>query len=599
MGKYVFQKGDNYKIATVLMVILFFILLLLTQFASSQLFEPGYSSYAAMFIIGTLASLTLIIKAFRMHEIVALNAIDLSFVAFSLLLFLRWVGSDNSWIYSKAAITVALIPIYFFVKQFKSTYLIHLAIISTGIIQIVVSILQKTGYLLNTNASFEVGGTFGNPNILAMVLLLSIPSAFYFLYRPHSVLSKNLIICYALMALLVIVFTKCRTALLGSIFAGIFTFFRGNNLTINRLTRLLVVSIFVIILGGFVFLIFEKSESLFGRILIWQSCFEKIIEKPLWGFGISSFHEIYPEAQRLFLEINSNTTYLKLADSPQWAYNDFVELFLEAGIFTAMAFSGILISILYCWKTQKLFNFNRNNIAFLTVTIFFIMSTVNFAYTAWPVLLIFIINLAWSSRMCSNIIKFNAGQKFRFGLVLALIFLSGNIILGMEAGKNLQFQYELKKIGTCTLARQHEFYLNTKEKYRYYAPYIYGYTSLLRGENNQQKAIEILLQLKNQTPSFNTSYQLAETFLELYDLNKAKFYYQEASEFLPNRIMPHFQLFMIERTEKNFKKADSIKTWILCNEFKGDAKIISQIKETLIKYKLDLEPIIKNTSINN
>ena len=83
MGKYVFQKGDNYKIATVLMVILFFILLLLTQFASSQLFEPGYSSYAAMFIIGTLASLTLIIKAFRMHEIVA-------FVAF--ISALGWFG---------------------------------------------------------------------------------------------------------------------------------------------------------------------------------------------------------------------------------------------------------------------------------------------------------------------------------------------------------------------------------------------------------------------------------------------------------------------------------------------------------------------------
>lgn len=561
-------------------------ILLLAQFASNQLFDPSYFSYTSVFLIGILASVYLVIQSIYASRILSFNVIDLSFVTLIFLLQARWIGTDTSWMYSKAAIGFALISIYFFVKYNKSICLIQWAIVLTGAAQIVVAILQMSGFLLNTNTYFVVGGTVGNPNVLAMLLLLTIISAFYLLRRTHTQHLKNFLITYALIAFLLIVFTKCRTALLGSIFIGIFLFFKYNRISVNRTTRLLWVSALGVISLGFIYLIIEKSDSMIGRLLIWQSCFVKIAEKPLWGFGNSSFHEVYPEAQRLFFEGNSNSTYLRVADAPQWAYNDFVELWIEGGLFSVLAFGMILFSLIYCWKTQKHCNINRNNIAFLSAIIFFILAAVNFAFTAWPILIIFIINLAWSSRMCLNTIRIKFDRKYWVALVLALFLFSYTLILGFKAGKNLLFQYQFKQINTTSSANKYRFYSRLKEDYSLYAPFTYGYASLLNSENNQQEALQLLQLLNSHAPSFQTSFQMAETCLELNDLKNAKLWYNKSIQFLPNRIIPYSQLFMIEVAEKNFKKADTIKSQILNNDFKGDTSFINHVKESLRKYNI-------------
>jgi O-antigen ligase len=571
----------------VFVIALFTVILLLVQCTSIQFSDPSYFSYASIFFVGILASVFLVIQSLHAAKALPLNIIDLAFGTFIFLLLARWIGTDNTGIYSKAAIGFALIPIYIFVKIYKSIYHIQWAIVFTGIVQIITAILQKSGFLSNTNTYFVMGGTVGNPNVLAMLLLLTIASAFFLIHRVHSPFLKNVLVAYALMAFLVIVFTKCRTALLGSIFFGIFLFFKSNWKSVSQTTKLVGANVLGVTCAGFVYLIIEKSGSMIGRFLIWQSCFAKIIEKPFWGFGDSSFHQVYPEAQRLFLEGNSNATYLKVADSPQWAYNDFIELWLEGGLITTIAFGMILISLLYCWKTQKHYNINRNNIAFLTAIIFFILAAVNFAFTAWPVLIIFIISLAWSSRMCRDNIQIKFGRKYKPRLILALILLSGNLFLGAKAGTDLLFQYRFKKLNALPGAEKYEFYSRSKEDYSLYAPFTYSYASFLSSENGQQEALGLLHRLDKECRSFQTSYQLAEAYLQLNDLKNAKLYYKESLKFIPNRILPNFQLFMIELTRKNFAKADSIRTLILYTEFKGDTVFINHLKETLSRYKIN------------
>jgi len=575
-------------------IVLFTVILFLVQFTSAQLFDPSYFSYTSIFLIGIIASIFLVVHSIYPGRSLSLNVIDLSFVTFVFLLQSRWIGTDGSWMYSKAAIGFALIPIYFFVKYYKSIYLIQWAIVLSGIAQIVVAILQMSGLILNTNTYFRVGGTLGNPNVLAMLLLLTIPSAFYLLRRTKSPGLKYFLVTYALMAFLLIGFTKCRTALLGSIFIGIFFLLNNNRISINRITRLIWGSALGVTCAGFIYLVIEKSDSMVGRLLIWQSCFVKIVEKPFWGFGNSSFHEVYPDAQRLFLDGNSTATYLKVADSPQWAYNDFIELWVEGGLITTIGFGMILISLLYYWKTQKHYNITRNNIAFLSAIIFFILAAVNFAYTAWPILLIFIINLAWSSRMCMINTQIKLNHKYRLGLFLALLILSGNLFLGIKTGKNLLFQYHLRQINASSSSDKHQFYSRLKEDYSLYAPFTYSYASLLNSENNQYEALELLHRLNSHDRSFQSSFQLAETYLELSDLKSATHYYEESMKFLPNRIQPYFQLFMIELSEKNFKKAESIKTQILNSDYKGDKSFIKQMKESLLKYEIHERQIINN-----
>ncbi|MDP2887581.1 MAG: O-antigen ligase family protein [Bacteroidota bacterium] len=588
----IFQSEYNLKFQKFTKVILFVILLLLTQLASNQLFEAGYFSYTAIFIIGTLASVILIIKSIRGDGKICFNAIDLSFIAFTLLLFMRWIGTENSWIYSKAAIAVNLIPIYFFIKSFKSIYLIQWALIFTGVFQIVVSFLQKLSYIQNTNSYFEVGGTVGNPNVLAMLLLFTILSAIYLLYQTRATLTRNLLLTYILLALSIIVFTRCRTAILGIVAVGIFFLTKNNWTPIHRTVRLVLIGVLGLTFSGFLLLIIEKSESLTGRLLIWQASFVKIIGKPLWGYGISSFHQVYPDAQRIFLENNLNSNYSYVADTPKWAYNDFIELWLEGGLFTALAFLMILISVLYCWKLQKHFNFNGDNIAFLAATIFFVLSISNFAFTAWPVLLVFVINLAWCSQLCPNNIQIRIVPKLGFALSLAL--LTGSIVVGTATYKNVLFQYKFNKVGGLPLIEQREFYSNSAKRYQNYTPFAFNHAAFLCSENRTQEALSALHHIYNREPSYQTTYQLAETYRKMNDYKNAEIYYEESLKFLSYRILPRYHLFMIELLNKNYVKADSIRKQALYLNYKGDTILINQIKTSLCKYKINENQINEN-----
>lgn len=559
---------------------------MLTQSATNQLFESGYSSYVAIFIIGTIASVILTIKAIHIDGTIRFNAIDLSFIAFNLILILRSIGSNGSWMYSKAAIAVVIIPIYFFAKHYKPITLIHCALIITGIVQICVSILQKTGYIPNTNIYFEVGGTVGNPNVLAMLLLFSILSAIYLLYHTHSNLTRNFLITYILLALFIIVFTKCRNAILGSILVGVFFLFKNNWVSIHRTARLVLIGALGLTFSGFLFLIIEKSESLIGRLLIWQACFVKISGKPIWGYGDSSFHQVYPDAQRIFLENNLSSNYNYVADTPKWAYNDFIELWLEGGLFTALAFLMILISVLYCWKSQKRFNINGNNIAFLSATIFFVLSFSSFAFTAWPVLLIFVINLAWSSSLCAGNIQINFGRKLRIGFILPIALLTGSVIVGTSAYKNLLFQFQFNKVEGLSYSDQGEFYSRSAKRHQGYAPFAFHHAAFLYSENKTEDALLALHSIYKRQPSYTTTYQLADAYRKMNDLKNAGKYYEESLTFLPDRILPRYHLFMIELLNKNYVKADSIRKQALQFNYKGDTLLINQIKTSLCKYNI-------------
>lgn len=367
-------KITNYLTTNNTLIILLTSLLLLTQFASDKLADSGYISYMAIFVIGIFASVGIIIKAIRTDNTISFNAIDLSFLTFIFLLLLRWIDSDSSWVYSKATIAIAIIPLYFFVRQYKQIFHFHLAIVICGIVQVVVAILQKIGIFENINASFQVAGLVSNPNILAILLLLSLPSAIFIFSTTKSKTFKVIDVIYIIVSFALIVLTKCRSAIIGCIVIGIFFLYKNKRLIVNRYIKLLCSVVLIISCAGFVYLLFEKSGSLFGRLLIWQSCFMKIVEKPLLGFGISSFHRVYPEAQRLFLETNPSLFYLKFADSPQWAYNDFIELWMEGGLFIALSFIFVLFCVLYYWRAQKQYNIHLNNISYLTVLIFFVVS---------------------------------------------------------------------------------------------------------------------------------------------------------------------------------------------------------------------------------
>lgn len=209
-----------------------------------------------------------------------------------------------------------------------------------------------------------------------------------------------------------------------------------------------------------------------------------------------------------------------------------------------------------------------------------------FAYTAWPVLPVYVVNLALCARVSNNFIKIKLKRNINPRLVVTLILLSCNLLSGIDAGKNLLFQNQFRNVDSLSSNKQYEFYNKLKDRYGLYAPFVFKYATVLNFEGKNKEAFEVLHQLNEYSPSYQTNYQLAETCREMNDMKSAKVYYEEAIKFLPNRILPRYHLFMAELLQKNYAKADSIRKQILKHEFKGDTIFINQIKKSLCAYNL-------------
>lgn len=253
----------------------------------------------------------------------------------------------------------------------------------------------------------------------------------------------------------------------------------------------------------------------------------------------------------------------------------------EAGYYSYAAM--VLVSVLYCWKSRSRLVANSSHIAFLGAVVFFVLSVTNFVFTAWPVLLIFVINLAWASQICGNQIQVKFKSRMvLWTLVATLLFV--NIAAGLDTSQNLLFLYRFKKTVALPFAGQGRFYKETDKKYLDYAPYTFRYAAFLIREGKNDKATGILRKLNEKAPSYSTNFQLAEACRETGDFAQAKHFYNQALEYIPNRIMPLYQLYNIAIQEKNTKSATLLREKILFTAFKGDPELLGILRR-VSKYR--------------
>ncbi|MBN2834183.1 MAG: O-antigen ligase family protein [Candidatus Delongbacteria bacterium] len=562
--------------------LLFTSFLFLNQSSIHVLYEPGYLNYTALFYIGAFASIA-IFKIKNIDTPTRFNLIDIAILLLILVLMIRWILTNNSFIYSKGAIALSILPIYFYVKQAKYIDLIHWAILVNGLVQFGIIILQKIGYVPNTDSLFELGGSFGNPNVLAMVLLMTIFSSVYLLKSTSSKLLKYFLLVYIFLVIITIVLTRCRSAMLALIIISILYLFTIEfKYSILKYRYLGLVSILTVF-GVFINLLFTKSESLFGRILIWKSCLLKIYEEPVWGYGISTFHKIFPDAQKQFLENYQGSQLNSIAGNPKWAYNDFLELWLEGGIFIAIAFIFVLLSVLYYWRSHNRAKLVRNNPAILAVFSFFILGTVNFAFNAWSVLLLFVINLGLVSRSIDTSIALKLIPKYNLIPIIAILLFLGNVAFSLKNTSTLFFLSSLKTIDQKSLKEQEAFFMNNNQ-YEDYLPFAFKNASFSKRTGNFHSEIKILRRLRSEVNSYDTNRQLAEAYMDINELDSAKRYFINALSIIPNRLTPQLNLFMIEYELGNIELADSIRVNVFKQEFKGDPNYIKGIKNYMAKW---------------
>ena len=193
-----------------------------------------------------------------------------------------------------------------------------------------------------------VTGLFSNPNYASMWLILILPFTFFLVNKYKGFTFKKSFSCFLSLSLIFcIFFTQSRNGILGIaiislLIMGYKKFFLFSLGFIGFLSAPRVYEYFMQITGinfiSFVNKFFVDFSNDGPRVEIWKSAISRIKERPLFGWGGSTFS--------FLSDLQSQTLDLK----PQHTHNIFLEISHNFGLLVAILLSiTILLMVLKTW----------------------------------------------------------------------------------------------------------------------------------------------------------------------------------------------------------------------------------------------------------
>jgi len=278
-------------------------------------------------------------------------------------------------------------------------------------IESVICIGQYLKLFNSLNAYFTVTGSWENPNVTAMFLVMALPICWFTTFSTSDWLNK--VIKTGILLIVVSVFLlKCRTAIIGMAaeiliianyqFNLIEKFTAKNKRSLSILIAIFFLGIIIPIAGS---LYKTKQASADGRKLIYKISAQMILNKPITGYGYGTFERNYNLAQAdYFKNGNGSDEEAKNADFVKMGYNEVLQNGVEGGLIGLV----LLLLVFYSLLTVRLKNSpvsktgvkstapvaqpaNLEHIAaYSGIAAFAIMSLFNFSVQAVPAMCLFI-----------------------------------------------------------------------------------------------------------------------------------------------------------------------------------------------------------------
>ncbi len=365
------------------LVVLPFLLALSTVFIVSRDLGNGVitSKYFWFYAVMTLVPVASLVAFFCRKRQVTYIRVDRLFLWLTGLMFLPFIfhsfpvfaGFEFNFHY---VVFLLLIALYFFTRvllsQFPvSRYILMVFFIITGLVEAVWGLLQLYGFTDSFHSEFRITGSFSNPGPYAGYLACVVPVTLHYILRGKVVLNKKFrkyflpfYIRYALsvLTLVGILFilpaTQSRASWLGALLGCCWVFFyhyyrqRKQQIKLYASSHkkqifcyFLVVSLVVVLLFTGMYLM--KKDSVNGRFLIWKNGLQLVTQYP-FGVGLGHFPEVYGKQQIAYFSSGKGTLQEKtIAGSPEYAFNEYIQLVVELGIIPSFFFFCLLAVLLY------------------------------------------------------------------------------------------------------------------------------------------------------------------------------------------------------------------------------------------------------------
>lgn len=455
-----------------------------------------------------------------------------------------------------------------------------------GIFESVIVILQYCEILTSNNNYFRMTGTFLNPGPCACFLNIIGVVSFIYLhsYLPFNVkhfISKIDLLHYSffIVTLIFIIISllllNSRTSFL-AFFVTILiyivkTAFAHGKLIYLKKRKFLFCILIGCILLVFIYLLYIiRPLSADSRLLIWRISIIIIKKYFIFGAGPNTFRYQFAKAQESFFQNEANVEYVKYADIPEYAFNEYIEFISEYG------FIRLFIVIYFILQIMK----NQKNIVRYGIINVSILSITSYPLHILSIQILFIIFLSLRentaedafNRICRIVIIF----YFIFQLHVSSISFKKNIIT-MEWER----QYKMSKSTFVEIRDINEY----QKIYSYIYDnndFLLDYGFLLYKNKRYDKSIQILsegVQISND-PIFLILIGMNYEKKHKYDL--AESFYKEAFNRVPNRIHPLYRMALLYYKIKDKERFDTVAKKIMNFEPKIESEITRKMKDEVI-----------------
>ncbi|HMI02504.1 MAG TPA: O-antigen ligase family protein [Pedobacter sp.] len=337
--------------------------------------------------------------------------------------------------------------------------------------------------------------------------------------------------------------------------------------------------------------IFIKVDSSKGRLLIYKVSTEIAKDHYFHGVGIHNFPNYYCHYQEVYFERGDFTqSELLLADSVNFVYNDYFQLFIELGLI------GIAICLCFLWLVWKTVDTVKSHLHnnLMTITVFNIITIAVAALFTH----VFDVNYFQLAFGCSLLIF--------WGFVLGLQKLRHTIIVvGFVVGVTTFHSYdrillhrEYSNMKEAKTLFKQEFYGEADSICKLLYPAFNGneqfldlYSQALFYNYKVGQSKRILKRLIAIRDSYVLQRRLALCYLDERNIREAENALKRSINMVPNRFLSRYDLFNLYFDNKQYALAQTVALAIIKLPVKVPSPIIRKIKQETSQKLLTLNKL--------
>jgi len=471
-------------------------------------------------------------------------------------------------------------------------------VLITATVEAMWGLLQLHGVLKSYNSVFAISGSFFNPGPYAGFLACSVPLALYCILHSDCRAEKILGIACLTSVVLVLPATMSRAAWL-AVIAGVVpvmlhpskTFSLSNTIVYQKLKsgRILFFVLTAFFLAGIFYGLYViKKPSADGRMLIWRVSAGLVGKNPLTGYGLGSFQVVYGDAQAEFLLSDKRPEkYSLTADTPEYAFNEYIQITVEHGIIGLLLFLGII----YSFFARRGIDAGRDSVACAvhgSLTVFCVFAFFSYPFGVLPLTVLFVFLAAMSASLAQPVerLSFRWLRPAVSVLCLGMAGYASTEILSRYTAY-LEWNAVLLQRNTDdsdnALDNYHRLYpkLNRQKKF------LFEYARCLSANKQYTASNETLgrlVLLSGDPMIFNC---MGNNYKEMGNYEKAENMYFRALQIVPNRHYPLYLLMKLYNDTDQTQKAKDIAYALLKKPVKVPSTAISEMQEEAKQMVID------------